>query len=75
MEFLPTKIFSSLFVNTLYTAFLEEYDRNFYFPGERHDFWELDCTISGHSGVTSGEHVYECEPYELVIHASVARKD
>ena len=69
MDLIPTKIFSSLSVNTLYSAFLAEYDPNFYFPGECHDCWELDCTISGRSGVTSGEHVYECEPYELVIHA------
>jgi len=69
VAFIPTKIFSSLFVDTLYGAFLAEYDPNFYFPGECHDFWELDCTISGCSGITSGEHVYECEPYELVIHA------
>ena len=69
MEFVPMNIFSSLFVNTLYTAYYADFDRDFYFPGESHDFWEMDCVIRGCSGVTSGEHVYECGPYELVIHA------
>ncbi len=68
MEFVPLKIFSGLSIHTLYTVYLVDFEQDFHFPGETHDFWELGCVLRGRSGNTSGEHIYECSPYELVIH-------
>jgi len=68
MEYIPLKIFSGLSIHTLYTAYLIDFERDFHFQGEAHDFWELGCVLRGRTGITSGEHIYECNPYELVLH-------
>lgn len=68
MEYTPLKLHTSLSVDAVYTVFYDRYPKNFHFPGESHNFWELDCIIRGKAGFTSGVQIYECGPYELVIH-------
>ena len=42
-------------INALYTAFTEKIHSDYFFVGERHNFWELVCVLSGKVGVTAGE--------------------
>ena len=60
---------SVLDVESVYTAFIEEYDSSFDFPGESHDLWEIGAVLSGCAGITSGAEVYECKVGEMIIHA------
>lgn len=66
--FKARKIYPALSVHALYTAFVTEYAPHFNFRGESHEMWELGCVLSGRMGITSGVNVYECAPYEMVIH-------
>ena len=64
----PRRLYPGLAVDALYTAFMTAYEPHFNFPGESHEMWELGCVLTGRMGITSGSNVYECEPYEMVIH-------
>ena len=68
MEQKGFKIHPVLNIDRLYTAFTAHYDSTFYFPGESHDFWELDAILDGRSGVTSATEIYDCGAGEVVIH-------
>lgn len=68
MDYTSVNFFSSFSINYIYTAYHARFNRDFRFSGETHSFWELDCVTDGKLGFTSGEHIYECSPYELVIH-------
>ncbi|MBE7066586.1 MAG: helix-turn-helix transcriptional regulator [Ruminococcaceae bacterium] len=68
MNIQSKNLHSVLSVDRLYTAFILDFDSNFYFTGESHDFWEIDCILTGSIGFTSGTKLYECSDYELVIH-------
>ena len=59
---------SVLDMESLYTAFVCEYDNDFNFPGESHDVWEIGAILSGCAGITSGAEVYECYAGEMIIH-------
>jgi AraC-like DNA-binding protein/mannose-6-phosphate isomerase-like protein (cupin superfamily) len=68
MEFKPVKIYSQLSVRSLYSIYHLTFDKDYVFPGERHNFWELDYFINGEAGITSGDKVYECKKGDMVIH-------
>lgn len=68
MDFKAKRFYPCLSINSLYTAFITEYDMSFYFPGESHDIWELDYIVAGAAGITSGVKVYECHEGDIVIH-------
>ena len=68
MPYTQTKISRVFGIDAIYTAFVASYDEEFYFPGESHDMWEWDCILEGVSGITSGKYIYECGPYESVLH-------
>ena len=59
---------SVLDVESLYTAFVEQYDSKLNFPGESHDVWEIGVILSGCVGITSGAEVYECRTGDMIIH-------
>ncbi len=59
---------SVLDIESIYTAFVEEYDSSFDFPGESHELWEIGAVLSGCAGITSGAEVYECHAGEMIIH-------
>ena len=44
-------------ITSLFTIFEEIFDRNYYFEGESHDFWEFVCVLDGTLGVTAGEDI------------------
>ena len=55
-------------IDTICTAFVETYAPQFSFPGESHDFWELDYILDGDVGITSGADIYSCSANDLIIH-------
>ncbi len=55
-------------IKTLYTAFTEKIDSDFFFVGERHNFWELVIAAEGEVGVTAGENAWVLRKGQAVIH-------
>ena len=56
-------------INGLYTAFTEKIHSDYFFVGERHNFWELVCVLSGKVGVTAGEDARVQEAGQGVLHS------
>ena len=50
------------------TAFEANYNTDFYFNGEEHDFWEIVVVLSGNIGVTADENVYHLKHGNLIVH-------
>lgn len=44
------------------------FDKEYYFPGEPHDFWELVCVLDGHITVSADERVYPLAQDEIILH-------
>ncbi|MBE6695768.1 MAG: AraC family transcriptional regulator [Ruminococcaceae bacterium] len=60
------KVFS---VKGFYSAFRFDWDFDFIFSGERHDFWEIVFVDSGKVEVTEGENVYLLSQGDVILHA------
>ncbi|MBQ2967081.1 MAG: AraC family transcriptional regulator [Clostridia bacterium] len=52
-------------VLTFFNCLLE---KDHYFSGETHDFWEIVCVLSGKVGITAGKDVYLLEGGNAVVH-------
>lgn len=50
------------------TAFEANYNTDFYFKGEYHDFWEIVVVLSGNIGVTADENIYHLNSRNLIVH-------
>lgn len=55
-------------IKTLYTAFTESIDSEYFFAGERHDFWELVIVADGEVGITAGENAWVLHKGQVVLH-------
>lgn len=55
-------------IRSLYTAFREDIESDYFFTGERHNFWELVIATRGKIGVTAGEHAWVMEKGQAVLH-------
>ena len=62
------KIDKVLKIDGIYTIFEGEYDRNYAFPGEVHDFWEMVYIIDGSVCVCADENVYHMGENEIIFH-------
>lgn len=58
-------------VHTLYTAFSEEIQSDYFFAGERHDFWELVLVDRGEVGITAGEEALVLRAGQAVLHSPI----
>ena len=47
MEYESIVLKDEITVRKIYTIHYFEYMKNFEFPGETHDFWELQCVDKG----------------------------
>ena len=56
-------------IRGLYTAFTQRIESDYFFAGERHNFWELVCILSGRVGVTAGEDARVMEAGQGVLHS------
>lgn len=68
MEFIPIHIYPAVSVDSIYTVYLLNFGGGYRFPGESHFMCELDYTLSGRVGATSGDSVYICSEGEAVLH-------
>lgn len=55
-------------IRSLYTAFRENIESDYFFVGERHNFWELVIAVEGQIGVTAGEHAWVMKQGQAVLH-------
>mgnify|MGYP003304831329 CR=1 FL=1 len=55
-------------VTSLYTAFEAEFDSNYFFSGEAHDFWELVFAKKGSVGIVSDDRTYKLSSGQLILH-------
>ena len=56
-------------IDCFHTAFSFNYDEDFIFKGERHDFAEMTLVTSGKMTMTQEENVYTLEPGCIIFHA------
>ena len=56
-------------IDCFHTAFRFEYDSDFIFKGERHDFWEANFVRSGRITVTQDENVFTIGEGDIVFHS------
>ena len=64
----PLEIGRVLFVNTFYTAYIRNYNKDFYFAGETHDFWELVYIIKGNATVTKNNKIIHLKAGDIIFH-------
>lgn len=55
-------------IKTLYTAFEEDIGSDYFFAGERHNFWELVIAVAGEVGITAGENAWVLKKGQAVLH-------
>lgn len=55
-------------VTAVYSAFHKINDPDFYFKGEKHDFWEVVYIADGKAVVTADSHIYNLEKGDIVFH-------
>lgn len=55
-------------IKTLYTAFTEVIGSDYFFVGERHNFWELLVVAEGEVGVTAGEDAWILHKGQAILH-------
>ena len=55
-------------IKNIVTAFTVIRKKNFVFPGEVHDFWEMVYISEGRAGITAGGKVFECGAGNVIFH-------
>ena len=55
-------------IKTLYTAFTEVIGSDYFFVGERHNFWELVIVADGEVGITAGENAWVLHKGQAILH-------
>lgn len=66
--YIGTNINNSFFIQTLYTAFDEWIENDYFFAGEQHNFWELVIVADGEVGITAGENAWVLKRGQAVLH-------
>lgn len=49
-------------------CFAPSYSSDFYFSGERHDFWECVFVVEGKVGIAEDEKIYELSKNDIIFH-------
>ena len=57
-----------LSIEALYTAFEKKCDKDFYFAGEMHDFWEFVYVKQGEVGAAADDVVYKLSKTQIIFH-------
>lgn len=68
MDRIPFPIKKMITIKSLYSAFEVTYNKDYTFPGEQHDFWELVFVVDGTLGVAEDERVYELTKNQIIFH-------
>lgn len=67
-SYFPFPLKKAIKINSLYTSFSPQYESNYYFSGEQHDFWELVFVIDGKIGIAEDDKIYELEKNQIIFH-------
>ncbi len=54
-------------VRAIYTIYNHSLEPSYAFPGERHDFWELNYLLEGHMGMTNDDSVFELQKNQACL--------
>ena len=62
-----------LTVSYIVTAFEFEFEKDYKFSGERHDFWEIVYVKSGKVGITAEDQVLTLSEGNMIFHKIIIR--
>lgn len=68
MEYSKTGLDSALSVDSIYTIHYFEYEKDFAYSGEYHDFWEIVYADRGNLAITAGAREFTLEAGQLYLH-------
>ena len=67
-EYIKNNLTQTIKVNGIYTIHYFKYGKNFRFPGESHDFWEMVFIDSGNAKIIEDDKVFDLKQGEAVFH-------
>ena len=59
-------------IDSFFTFFIEQFDKDYYFNGEMHDFWECIYVLKGKIWASNDEKVYELNEGDIIFHHPMA---
>ena len=68
MAYESVKLERELIIDSIYTVHYYDYRNDFYFPGEKHDFWEFQCVDKGEAVVTTDEGRHHLTRRQVIFH-------
>lgn len=68
MNWKPIYVNEQINIDTLYSFFIENTDKNFDFGGETHNFWECRFIIEGNARISGDELVYDLSEGDIIFH-------
>lgn len=68
MPYLGTQLTRSIQIEQIITIHYFEYDKNFSFSGEAHDFWEFVCVDNGVVEIGADDRLYRLERGDIIFH-------
>ncbi|MDO5135403.1 MAG: AraC family transcriptional regulator [Eubacteriales bacterium] len=68
MAYESIQIDAELHIESIYTIHYFEYQKDFYFAGERHDFWEFQCVDKGMARVRTDNGVHVLNKGQAIFH-------
>lgn len=68
MPYQSITLHKTIEINQLVTIHYFEYQNDFYFEGETHNFWEFLCVDKGEVNVTAGERSFPLQRGEIIFH-------
>ncbi|MDO4744204.1 MAG: AraC family transcriptional regulator [Clostridia bacterium] len=66
--YIKHKLINVINISKIVTMHYFEFDKNFKYPGERHDFWEMVYVDSGTVHVTAAKNEYMLSQGEVIFH-------
>ncbi|MDD3277665.1 MAG: AraC family transcriptional regulator [Lachnospiraceae bacterium] len=68
MEYLETVLKKELSIESIVSVHYFEYQSDFHFPGESHDFWEFCCVDKGEITITADKTTRTLHRGEIIFH-------
>lgn len=66
--YIKHKLANTINITKIVTMHYFEFDKNFHFPGESHDFWEMVYVDSGNVLINAGKSQHALKQGELIFH-------
>lgn len=68
MSYESIPLTEDIHIDKLYTVHYFEYRSDFYYPGERHNFWEFQCVDKGCAKVQTDDDVHVLNRGQVIFH-------